>query len=118
LIVGIAFSHPSFESRVPQASFRHSSTFRLRLRLRPSAFVFTSDLIGPDPAGQQPTAAAFDRPSPDRPNAQNGGTPSAPGAVGAHPFQTITQTQALRDHHLKSDRRCQKQRLSFIPRGW
>jgi hypothetical protein len=24
-----------------------------------------------------------------RPNAQNGGTPSAPGAVGAHPFQII-----------------------------
>jgi hypothetical protein len=24
-----------------------------------------------------------------RPNAQNGGTPSAPGAVGAHPFQMI-----------------------------
>jgi hypothetical protein len=49
-----------------------------------------SALIDPDPAGQQPTASAFDRPSPDRPNAQNGGTPSAPGAVGAHPFQTTT----------------------------
>jgi hypothetical protein len=24
-----------------------------------------------------------------RPNAQNGGAPSAPGAVGAHPFQMI-----------------------------
>jgi hypothetical protein len=47
-----------------------------------------SALIDPDPAGHKPTASAFDRPSPDRPNAQNGGTPSAPGAVGAHPFQT------------------------------
>jgi hypothetical protein len=46
LIVGIAFNHPSFESR-PNLS--------------------------------------------DRPNAQNGGTPSAPGAVGAHPFQTTAR---------------------------
>jgi hypothetical protein len=50
-------------------------------------------------------------------NAQNGRAPCAPGAFGAHPFHRGPHRAREAIVHFSSDSR-QRQRLSFIPRGW
>jgi hypothetical protein len=83
LIVGIAFLHPSLGKPVPQSSFRRFVHANLAIPKRqiqhePILVFWAVPGTGGPTVGQ---AFALS-------NAQYGGAPSAPGAVGTHPFQT------------------------------